>query len=123
MAIPSALLRRFYMAGSLQNVEGGFEFQLKNTIAPATVTSLGPVEVNGTPFSASQVTITGSKTRQASALSKDSPWMLTMGNVVSIGILGEQLMPGSQHILVHMVTREIGAVTIEIEDIFKTSHS
>ncbi|NOX62233.1 MAG: hypothetical protein GXP42_09865 [Chloroflexi bacterium] len=116
MAIPTALLKRFYVKGSLHNSEDGFEFRLKNTIAPATVVSFGPIEVDGEPFGPDQVVITASRPRTANTITAKAPLPLHMGKTVTLRVLGPPLTPGSHEIAVHAVTREVGPVIIEIDD-------
>ncbi|ANM30731.1 hydroxymethylglutaryl-CoA reductase [Acidobacteria bacterium Mor1] len=50
MKIPSLVLRQLYTFGSLQNIEGGIAFSLKNRLSDATLTGLKQIKVNGTPL-------------------------------------------------------------------------
>ncbi len=45
--IPSMLLKKLYQKGSLKNTESGFEFALKNTLAPGTIVGLRTLVVDG----------------------------------------------------------------------------
>lgn len=117
LLIPAALLRRFYVGRSLQNVEDGFEFRLKNMVAPTTVISLGPVEVDGVPFASNQLLITASKPHPASVISERKPLQLPMGKEITIQIDAPPLTPGEHQLAVHAVTREVGAVVIDITEI------
>ena len=112
MVIPAALLRRFYVDASLQAVEHGFQFKLKNTVAPATVIVFGPVEIDGEPVAADQVTITASKPRKASTISTQAPLIFSMGNEISIRVEEHELGAGEHEILVHAQTKEVGAIVI-----------
>ena len=116
MAIPTALLRRFYVGQSLKNKDDGFEFKLANRIAPTTILSLGPIEVAGELFAPSQVMVRSSKPRPASAIREGAPLFLNMGKVVSISIPGTQLSPGRHQIVVHALTKEVGPVSIEFDE-------
>ncbi len=116
MAIPTSLLKRFYVRGSLHNLEDGFEFRLKNTIAPATIVSFGPIEVDGEPYGPDQVIVTASRPRSASAITERAPLPLHMGKTATLRVQGAPLAPGSHEIAVHVVTREVGPVVIEIDD-------
>ena len=117
MVIPAALLRRFYVDGSLQNAEGGgFSFRLKNMIAPTTIISLGPIEIDNEPYAANQVTLTASKSRLASAVSDKSPLQLAMGKEISLHVSGEALTPGEHELIVHAMTKEVGAVIIAVTE-------
>ena len=117
MVIPAALLRRFYVDGSLQNAErGGFSFRLKNMVAPTTIVSLGPIEIDNEPYAADQVTITASKPRLASAVSDKAPLYLDMRKEVSFHVSGETLTPGEHELIVHAMTKEVGAVIIAVTE-------
>lgn len=116
MAIPNALLRRFYVGASLHNVEDGFEFKLRNMVAPTTVVAMGPVEVDGVPYSPNQVTLTAGKPRPASAITQKQPFLLQMGRDVLVRVRGARLSHGAHQVALHAVTREIGAVVIDIDD-------
>ena len=116
MAIPTALLRRFYLENSLQNSDDGFEFQLVNRIAPTTIQALGPIEIDGELFAPDQIMITASKTRPASTIHDRSPFFFRMGKKMTLSISGKKLAPGAHHVIVHAVTREVGPVSIEFEE-------
>ena len=117
MVIFSALLRRFYVDGSLQNAEGGgFVFRLKNMVAPTTFISLGPIEIDNEPYAADQVTLTASKSRLASAISDKSPLQLAMGKEISLHVSGDALTLGEHELIVHAVTKEVGTVIIAVTE-------
>ncbi len=114
MEIPAALLRRFYVDGSLLNTEGGFEFQLINRVAPTTIVSLGPVEIDGEPHAADDVTITASRLRIASQVDSQSPLFFPMGRKVTINVKSDNKLNGKHELLVHALTKEVGAVVIGV---------
>ena len=117
MVIPAALLRRFYVDNSLQNSEsGGFEFRLKNTVAPTTIVSLGPIEIDNELYAAGQVTLTASKSRLASTVAEKTPLHLEMGKEIYFHVAGESLLPGVHELILHAVTKEVGSVIIAVTD-------
>ena len=116
MAIPTALLRRFYVGNSLKNRDDGLEFRLANRIAPTTILSLGPIEVDGELFAPNQIVVRSSKPRPANAIRESAPLFLNMGKVVSISIPGVRLPPGSHQIIIHAITKEVGPVSIEFDE-------
>ncbi len=116
MILPPSLLRRFYVSASLRNVDDGIEFTLMNRVAPATVIALGPLEVDGVPFEGEQVTLTAAKPRSAAAVSDKRPFPLEMGREVRVRVRGVALAQGAHQVLMHVVTREIGAVVFTISD-------
>jgi len=116
LAIPTALLRRFYVGQSLRNKDDGFEFKLANRIAPTTILSLGPIEVDGEVFAPDQVVVHTSKSRPASAIREDAALFLNMGTVMTLSIPGKRLPPGRHQIVVHALTKEVGPVSIEFDE-------
>jgi len=116
LAIPTALLRRFYVDNSLINTDTGFEFQLTNKIAPTTITSLGPLEVDGRIFAPDQILVSSSKVRPASAINDLAPFYLRMGKRMTISVPNAPLQPGEHTIILHLLTKEVGAVSIEFTE-------
>ena len=47
MKIPGLILKQMYTLGSLENVEDGVRFSLKNRLSNATVTRLTEVRIDG----------------------------------------------------------------------------
>jgi hypothetical protein len=116
LAIPTALLRRFYVENSLKNKDGGFEFRLANRIAPTTIVALGPIEIDGEIFAPDQIMVTASKARPASAIHEKAPFYLRMGKRMTLSIPGERLEPGKHQVVLHAITKEVGSVSIEFEE-------
>ncbi len=116
MVIPAALLRRFYVEGSLECVKGGARFALQNSIAPATIVSIGPVEIDGVPYAPGDITLTASKPRRASAVTEGAPLLFEMGARVTLHVAGAFLSPGAHEVSLHAITREVGPVLIEFNE-------
>jgi len=47
MKIPALILKQMYTLGSLENVEDGVRFSLKNRLSNATVTRLSEIRIDG----------------------------------------------------------------------------
>jgi len=116
LAIPTALLRRFYLENSLKNNGNGLEFRLANRIAPTTIVSLGPIEIDGELFAPDQIMVSASKKRLASTIHEQSPFFLRMGKKMTLSVPGKCVEPGEHQVIVHAVTKEVGPVSIEFED-------
>jgi len=112
LVIPAALLRRFYVDGSLESVKGGVRFVLQNGIAPATIVSIGPVEIDGVPYAPGDITLTASKPRRASAVTASAPLLFDMGMRVILHVASAALPPGEHEVALHAITREVGPVLI-----------
>ncbi|MGB5061796.1 MAG: hypothetical protein WBO48_24085, partial [Candidatus Promineifilaceae bacterium] len=55
--IPSLILKQLYTFGSLQNVNGGVQFSVKNRLSDATLTSLNSIKFDGQAVPLEGVTI------------------------------------------------------------------
>ena len=115
--IPTYMLKRIYVEGSLKNVDCGFEFQMTNNIAPGTLTGLKKIEVDGKVIEADKIMV-GKKeaTMKASECSYQKPIYFNMGDVLVIRALGETLPPGKHDLVLTVSVAEIGNVNVPISD-------
>jgi hypothetical protein len=116
--IPATVLKKLYVNGSLQVKEGGFVFDLKNLIAPATITSIEGLDVNGEQVDDSQVTIVlpSGSSRPMSQISPGSPLHFPVGVVVTLHVSDETLKPGQHDLTVRLEVKEIGSLDIPVSD-------
>ncbi len=117
MPVPSALLRRFYVEGSLRNRRGGFELRLSNRLAPGTLLGIGPLIVDGRLYAGDDLLLQTRKSlRPAANVSPEHPfdWPLKM-ELTLVG-MGAELKPGPHSITIGLWLRETSQVTLTIED-------
>ena len=55
--IPSLLLKQLYTFGSLQNIEGGVQFSLKNRLSDATLKEIEQIKLDGRDVALTAVTL------------------------------------------------------------------
>ena len=55
--IPSMLLKRLYTFGSLENVDGGVRFNIKNRLSDAHITEFQEVRIDGKTVPASAISL------------------------------------------------------------------
>ncbi len=117
MQIPSFLLKKLYVKGSLENVDDGFQFKLKNSLSPGTAVAMEPFKVNGTeyPLDATVVSSEGDSVT-ASELSEGQPFQIKVGVDIVIHIKGEQLPAGDHKIDVSLTTKEVGKLAFDVTD-------
>jgi hypothetical protein len=116
--IPATVLKKLYVKGSLRVKDGGFVFDLKNLIAPATITRIDGLEVDGKKVDDSRVTIvspTGSS-RPIGQISPGTPLQFPVGVVVTLHVLDETLEPGQHDLAVRVEVKEIGSLDIPVSD-------
>lgn len=115
--IPSFLLAKLYVKGSLKNNESGFEFSLKNIIDSTMLIGIGPITVGEKDYEGEAITITvGDKTVNGAQLSRSNSIPVRMGVPMSVSVAGEQLPAGPQKITVAATTSEIGRIKFDIND-------
>ncbi len=118
MRIPSRLLAKLYMKGSLGNGKEGFAFTIKNVLAPGTVTSFLGLVVDGAQYPPEQVSlvVNGPRRIEATEISSLAPLSLDLGRQVSVMVRGLRLAPGPHEIVIRFRTKEVGEVRLPIRD-------
>ena len=116
--IPATVLKRLYVKGSLRVEDGGFVFDLKNLIAPATITGVDSLKVDGEKVEDSRVTIVSpsGSSRPIDQISRGTPLQFPVGVVVTLHVSGEILEPGQHDLAVRIEVKEIGSLDIPVSD-------
>jgi hypothetical protein len=115
--IPSFLLAKLYVKGSLKNTESGFEFALKNIIDNSMLIGIGPVTVGEKNYEGSAVTLTiGDKTVTGADLTRQNAVPVRMGNVLKVSVTGDKLATGTQKVTIAAVSSDIGKLKFDITD-------
>ncbi|MHA2359601.1 MAG: hydroxymethylglutaryl-CoA reductase [Candidatus Thorarchaeota archaeon] len=117
MQIPAFLLRKLYIKGSLENVEGGFSLKIKNSLAPGTTTAVAPIKVNGNEYGL-DATIIRSEDGEilGSDISEDNTFPIKVGVEIEIFIKGEPLPEGEHKIDLSLKTKEAGTLAFDVTD-------
>ena len=116
--IPPTVLKKLYVEGSLRLEDGGFAFDLKNLIAPAIITGVDGLEINGEKVDDSQVVIVppSGNARPIERISSGRPLRFPVGQVVTLHVSGETLEPGEHVLTLHVDVKEIGPLDIPVSD-------
>lgn len=111
-SVPEFLLRRLYVPGSLRPAGTGFSFELHNSLAPATITSLS-LGLDGRHVPAGLVTIS---TPQASIpvteITSQAPFTLAVGLTVRVEVMDHT--PGQGRLTVCAESAELGTLQFTI---------
>jgi hydroxymethylglutaryl-CoA reductase (NADPH) len=116
--IPPTVLKKLYVKGSLRAQDDGFAFDLKNLIAPATITSIEGLKVDGEKVEDSRVTIVSpsGSSRPIGQVSPGTPLQFPVGVVITLLVSDETLEPGQHDLAVRLGVKEIGSLDIPVSD-------
>lgn len=117
MQVPGFLLRRLYVKGSLRNADGGFAFDLKNSLGSGYAERVLPLTVDGEalPEAASRFILDGAVTAFAE-VSAARPMTLAMNRAVTIAVEGRTLPPGKHKIGIGFVVSGMGTMQFDVTD-------
>jgi hydroxymethylglutaryl-CoA reductase (NADPH) len=117
MKIPGLILKQMYTLGSLENVEDGVQFSLKNRLSNATVTGLSEVRINGKPVPLDRLTLVVSGERvMAASIGPSSAIAFPLARVVTIHARTEQLAKGQHEISLAFDSTPFGALSFKVKD-------
>ena len=115
--IPSFLLAKLYVKGSLKNTENGFEFSLKNIIDSTMLIGIGPISVGETNYEGEAITMTvADRAVSGTELSRNNPIPVRMGVPLKVAVAGGKLAAGAQKVSVSATTSDIGRIKFDISD-------
>ena len=114
--IPAFMLKQMYVKGSLHNSADGFSLTVRNHLAPGTLVGLGLV-VDGAPVDPAALAVVVRDIRTpAPAVTPETPLPFPTNTPVTLDVTGAPLPPGPHTLALQAQTREIGPVTIEVND-------
>ncbi len=118
MRIPSLLLTKLYVKGSLLNEDEGFQFTIKNVLAPGTAIKFLALHVDGKEYPLQQVLllVNGTEEIEAVEISSQAPLSLGLGREDTVKVLGERLSAGPHEIVLSFLTREVGELKVPLRD-------
>jgi hypothetical protein len=117
MEVPAFLLRRLYVKGSLRPVEGGFAFDLMNSLGSGYAEEVLPLVLDGEemPLSSTRFDVDGETTR-FDEVSGARPMTLGMNRTVTISVDGRALTPGKHKLTIGFVVAGMGRMEFEVTD-------
>jgi hypothetical protein len=117
MQIPAFLLRKLYIKGSLENIDDGFMFKLKNSLSPGTTTEVAPIKVNDTEYGLDSTTIRSEGVEiLGSDISEDNTFPIKVGVEIEILVKGDALPEGEHKIDISLTTKEAGTLAFNVTD-------
>ncbi|MEX2245942.1 MAG: hypothetical protein WEC75_04580 [Dehalococcoidia bacterium] len=117
MQVPAFLLRRLYVKGSLRNVDGGFAFDLRNTLGTGYADAVLPLVVDGDQVPPGQAAFDADGTRVSFAdIAPDRPFTLAMDRTLTVRVDGRTLADGPHTIGLGFIVTGIGEMAFEVTD-------
>lgn len=115
-AVPAFMLKKLYLKGSLKNTQEGFQFQIRNTLAPGTITAIQPLMVDGIAYPLEDTIIMGKDAISASEIKKERPVIFPINSTVTMLVKGVQLAPGEHTLVIGVMTKEAGELKWDVTD-------
>jgi hypothetical protein len=117
MQVPGFLLRRLYVRGSLRNANGGFKFDLKNTLGSGNAEQVLPLTLDDEelPVDATSFVVDGTAT-PFDQVSATNPMTLGMNKTVTIAFCGRALSPGKHKLGIGFVVPGMGRLEFDVTD-------
>lgn len=117
MAVPSFLLKKLYVKGSLKSTENGFQFALRNNLAPGSIIGLAPLTIDDTTYPPEAITIKSPAGEwRGDEINSRNPLSFGMNVEVTVTVEGEKPAPGTHHVVFAALTREVGRLDIDLTD-------
>jgi hypothetical protein len=119
MNVPGFIARQFYVSGSLQNTDTGWELQAQNPMGEGTLVGVGKIRVDGREIPAESVTARRSGDAdaiRAEEISRKRPVSVFKGDRVTLAVAGEPLTPGEHRLEVELYELNLGRLSLAISD-------
>jgi hydroxymethylglutaryl-CoA reductase (NADPH) len=114
--IPSMLLKQLYTNGSLQNVEGGVGFSLKNRLSDGTLIGINSIKVGDKTFTPEEITIfDGTNTFAGEDISKDNSVDFPLRKVVNVTMKSEAFANGKYPLVIEVHAKPFGKLKIKVD--------
>ena len=117
MKVPSFLLKRLYVTGSLRNTDDGWAFTLRNSIAAGEATDLEPLTLDGQALPGEKCFFHhGGEPVPFTTVDEDHPFGLESGKDITISVVGDQLEPGGHTVAMAFQVPVVGRLAFDFSD-------
>jgi hypothetical protein len=117
MQVPEFLLRRLYVKGSLRNEDGGFAFDLRNTLGSGYADRVLPLVIDGdeVPVESAMFIVDGEELPFES-ITEERPMTLGMNKTLVVRVKGDSLAAGAHTITMGFVVTAMGPMKFDVTD-------
>jgi hydroxymethylglutaryl-CoA reductase (NADPH) len=118
MKIPSPLLRQLYNYGSLENVDDGIRFGLKNRLKDASLTGIARLLIDDgdVPLDELTLDVDGAAGLRAAEVSPESPLVFPLRRELRLHAGRRSLELGTHRIELHLETEPFGSLRLRVKD-------
>ena len=118
MRIPGMILRRLYTNGSLQNVEGGVRFEVKNRLSDATLTRISEIRINEAAIPLDELTLQVGDGEEllASDLGNGQTLQFPLRQKITMRVPRSELRKGKHQIKLAFETKPFGRLSFRVTD-------
>ena len=119
VSVPSFILRRLFVKGSLKETGDGFEFEVQNKLGSGFAHEMLPVTLDGDAFQLDQCyfRLEEGEEQSFSQVSTERPFTLEMNKALFIGVHRTALSSGPHKVGLGFVAQGIGPLKFEVSDI------
>ena len=115
--VPAFLLRRLYEKGSLENLDVGWRFTLRNGLGSGYALALAPIELDGQPIPHAAASFNkNGETVAFSDVSAENTFGLPMHEKIVINVKGTQLEKGSHNVRMGFTVPGFGELHFDFTD-------
>ncbi|MEZ4646675.1 MAG: hydroxymethylglutaryl-CoA reductase [Chloroflexota bacterium] len=118
MLIPSMILKQLYTFGSLENIEDGVRFSLKNRLSDAEFAGLQTVQIDGqdVPLSALTLDLDNGRSYTPADITNDTPIPFPLRAIVRVKAAIPHLAEGKHEIEITFRAKPFGKLKLKVED-------
>lgn len=115
--IPNFILKRLYVPGSFRRVPEGVAFDIFNNLGPGMISKVNAFTLNGISYPPEQLLfMVEGQAIQAEKITEESPASFYLNQTISCVVKDHALANGTYDIVIDLVSKEAGKVTLSVQD-------